>query len=66
VFGEISFLNGNDFSATIATLTECEITWLSRANFDRLEKENIHIAYKIIVSLAKALSDKLLTMNQLL
>ena len=64
VFGEISLLTGEGFTATIITSTECDITLLPREKFLEIEKKEIKIAYKIVVTLAKALSKKLLSMNE--
>jgi len=64
VFGEISLLTGEGFTATIITATECDVTWLPREKFLELEKKDLKIAYKIVVTSHSALSKKLLSMNE--
>lgn len=64
VFGEISFLNHCAFTATVVTKSECEITCFKRTDFEEIEKKDIKLAYKIALSLAKILSEKLLSSNE--
>ena len=66
VFGEISFLTNSAFTASVYSETECEVTCLPREKFDEIEKKDIKLAYKIVLALTKVLSEKLLTVNQLL
>jgi len=66
VFGEISFLTKSKFTASVYTETECDITCLPADKFDEIERKDLKLAYKIVLSLTKVLAEKLVTVNQLL
>ncbi|MGV6818170.1 MAG: Crp/Fnr family transcriptional regulator [Thiotrichales bacterium] len=47
-FGEMGVLNNSPRTAFVATVGECRLTYISRANFERCLEENSDIALKLI------------------
>ncbi|HPP86373.1 MAG TPA: cyclic nucleotide-binding domain-containing protein [bacterium] len=66
VFGEISMLANIPYTASVYTATECELTFLSRKNFEVIKEKHTDIAFKIITTLAEILAKRLIELNTLL
>ena len=64
VFGEISLLTDGPHTATVRARTECELALLTKAQFDRLVREESMAAYKLLHTLAEVLAHRLNRLNQ--
>jgi CRP-like cAMP-binding protein len=63
-FGEMSFIDGHQHSATAEAVEETELVVLNRANFDRLAESNPDLAYKVMMRIALQLSMLLRKMDE--
>lgn len=59
VFGELSFLDGKQRSATIQAVKDVELLQISREDFDNMRQEYPAIASKLIMDLARVVSLRL-------
>ena len=59
IFGEFSFLDGNPRSADVWAEENSELLRLRLSEFERLSKENPKITTKLVVNLARELSQRL-------
>jgi CRP-like cAMP-binding protein len=59
IFGEFSFLDGNPRSADVWADEYSEVLRLRLSEFERLSKENPEITTKLVVNLARELSQRL-------
>ena len=59
VFGELSFLDGKERSATILAVKDVELLQISRDSFEKLRLEHPSIASKLIMDLARVVSLRL-------
>ncbi len=63
-FGEMSFIDGHQHSATAEAVEETELVVLSRSRFDRVAEANPDLAYKVMMRLALQLSMLLRKMDE--
>ncbi|TAL46317.1 MAG: cyclic nucleotide-binding domain-containing protein [Methylovulum sp.] len=65
-FGEMSLLDHQCRSANVTALEDCHFLSISRANFEKLSNEHPALALKMVIKIAKLLSQALrLTSGQL-
>jgi len=62
--GELSFLDGENRSATVIALEDTEGVILTRERFDSLREKNPDLAFKLLMALSKILSFRLREMTQ--
>lgn len=62
-FGELSIMENRRHEATAAAIEDSKLMLLSKADFERLEKENIELAMNIIKKIALIMSKNLRRMN---
>ena len=58
VVGEMSLLEGGPRSATVRSVSECDIFRLDRKTFEELREERSKAAYKVILGLAATLGER--------
>ncbi|MDO9105731.1 MAG: cyclic nucleotide-binding domain-containing protein [Methylovulum sp.] len=58
-FGEMSLLDQQCRSATVIALEECTFLSISRANFEKLSQEHPALALKMVLKIARLLSQAL-------
>ncbi len=63
-FGEMSFFDGHQHSATAEAAEETELIEIRRDNFERLVDNNCRLAYRITLKLALQLSTLLRKMDE--
>lgn len=63
-FGEMSFFDGHQHSATAVAATDTEVIEITRANFDKLVAKNPYLAYKITLKLALQVATLLRKMDE--
>ncbi len=63
-FGEMSFIDGHQHSATAEAVEETELVVLSRSRFDRVAEAKPDLAYKVMMRIALQLSMLLRKMDE--
>lgn len=56
VFGEMSFVDGNPRSATVAAMGDCEMLILPRKKYEVMKEKDPHLAVALMEDIAKVLS----------
>ena len=64
VFGEISLLTDGTHTATVLAKTRCELALLTKAQFERLVREESVAAFKLLHTLAEVLAHRLNRMDE--
>ena len=64
VFGEMSFFNPAPHSASVRTLTDVDVYYLSRDQYDLLLHTGSSAAQKIVFNTARVLADRLRRMDE--
>ncbi len=63
-FGEMSFIDGHQHSATAEAVEETELVVLNRSRFDRVAETKPDLAYKVMMRIALQLSMLLRKMDE--
>ena len=58
VVGEMSLIEGGPRSATVRSVSECDIFRLEREAFDKLRAQRRPVAYKVILGLAATVGER--------
>ena len=64
LLGEMSLITDRPSSATVITLSECELQLLTKAQFQRLIASDNIAAYKLVVILAGVLAERLASLDR--
>ena len=64
LLGEMSLITDRPSSATVITLSECELQLLTKAQFQRLIASDSIAAYKLVVILAGVLAERLASLDR--
>ena len=64
VLGEMSLITDRPSSATVVAVAECELAVLTRAQFQRLIAADSIAAYKLVMSIAGVLAERLAKLDR--